>query len=309
MAVLFHCPWANAEAWIEALRAALPEGELRVWPGVGDPAEIDFAMVWQLPHGVLAGLPNLKGVSSLGAGVDGVLDDPSLPPGLPVARLVDPIMADRMAEYVAGHVLRHHLRLDDYRAQAAERRWQRHPARDARDVTVGLLGLGALGRRCAERLAGLGFRVAGWTRTAREVAGIAVFSGADGLAAMLPDCQQLVCLLPLTAKTRRILDARLFAQLPAGAALINCARGQHLDEAALLAALDDRRLAAATLDVFETEPLPLEHPFWRHPRITVTPHVSSLSEPASGARILAEQAARIRRGEPLRDLADRAAGY
>ena len=308
MAILFHCPWANAEAWRRLIAEALPEAELRTWPEVGEPSEIAFAMVWQPPAGALAGLPRLRGVCALGAGVDALLRDPTLP-DVPLARLVDPLMAERMAEYVVGQALRHHLRTDGYAAQQRAVQWRRLPCKDAGDRTVGMLGLGASGRRAAERLKLQGFRVAGWSRTAQRLDGVACHHGGAGLDALLRKAEILVCLLPLTAETRGVLDAGLFARLPEGAALINVARGAHLVEADLLAALDSGRLSGATLDVLTEEPPPPDHPFWRHPNILLTPHVSSLSEPRTGAAILAEQYRRAMRGEPMRDLVDRQAGY
>lgn len=308
MAILFHCPWPNAEEWRRLIASALPEAEIKVWPEVGDPSAVDLAMVWRPPPGALAGLPNLKGVCALGAGVDDLLRDPDLPP-VPIARLVDPLMADRMAEYVVGHALRHHLRTDEYAAQQRAGIWRRLPYKDAGERTVAVLGLGALGARAAQRLSAQGFRVIGWSRSAKEIAGVDCRSGDEGLAALLPEAEILVCLLPLTAATRGLLDARLFARLPDGAALINVARGAHLVEADLLAALDSGKLSGATLDVFAEEPLPPAHPFWRHPKILVTPHVSSLSEPRTAAPILAAQYRRAMRGEPMRDLVDPAAGY
>lgn len=309
MAILIHCPWPNAQVWLDRLRAALPDTEIRVWPELGEPDEIDFAMVWQLPAGVLSTLPNLKGACSLGAGVDHFLEDPGLPRDLPVARLVDPLMADRMAEYVAGHVLRYHLRSDDYAAQQRQGIWERLPQKDAPARTVSILGLGHLGTVCAKQLSSLGFRTCGWSRSAKHVAGVETFHGADGLAAMLRQTEILVCLLPLTAETRGVLNAETFERLPRGAALINVARGDHLVDADLLAALTSGQLCGATLDVFRDEPLPAAHAFWRHEKILVTPHVSSLSEPATAAVILAEQYYRCRRGAPMRDLVDLSAGY
>ena len=267
MAILIHCPWPNAQVWLDRLRAALPEAEIRVWPELGATGEIDFAMVWQLPAGVLSTLPNLKGVCSLGAGVD------------------------------------------HFAAQQRQGVWERLPQKDAPARTVGILGLGHLGTVCAKQLSSLGFRTCGWSRSAKQVAGVETFHGADGLTSILRQTEILVCLLPLTAETRGILNAETFAQLPRGAALINVARGDHLVDADLLAALTSGRLCGATLDVFRDEPLPAAHAFWRHDKILVTPHVSSLSEPATAATILAEQYHRCRRGEPMRDLVDLSAGY
>ena len=306
MAIHFECPWPNAPDWLAALRDLLPAEDIRVWPEVGEASEIDLAIIMAGPPEALAGYPNLQAVLCLGAGVDQFMADPAFPKQVPVARLIDPLLASRMAEYVAGHVLRHHLRFDLYREQQARAHWQRHPARDAGSIGVGILGLGQLGAAAAAKLAGLGFRVYGWSRGPKRIDTITCHTD---LAAMLPKCDALVCLLPLTDATRGILNADLFAALPVGAHVINCARGAHVVQADLIAALDRGHLAAVTLDVFEIEPLAADHPFWRHPKITVTPHVSSLSDIASGTAILAEQIARLRRGERLKDLVDASKGY
>jgi len=309
VAILFHCPWENADDWFEALAAEMPGEDLRRWPDAGAPAEIDFAIVWQMPPGVLRSFPNLKGISSMGAGVDGLVTDTTLPPGVPVCRLVDPVMAARMAEYVAATVLYYHLRQHDYAAQQAATQWVRLAPADAPQRPVGLLGLGQLGLAAAQALNGLGFDVAAWTRSPRRLDGIAGFSGADGFAALLARSEILIALLPHTPETSGILNASAFAAMPRGSFVINCARGELIVDDDLLAALDAGQLAGATLDVMRTEPLPPEHPFWRHPKVRVTPHVSSLSEPTTGVRILAEQVRRARRGEPLEHRVDVGRGY
>lgn len=306
MAILFHTPWENAPIWLEALGRELPEQEIRVWPETGRPEDIAFAIVWNLPTGALDGCDNLQGVCSLGAGVDHVA---GLPPGVPLARLVDPLMAERMAEHVCGHVLHHHLGTGHYLRQQAAGEWRQRPRRDARDVTVGILGLGSLGRVCALRLAALGFRVVGWSRTPQTLAQVDCRFGAAMLPTVLGQSDFLVCLLPLTDDTRGLLDAERLALLPRKAVVINCARGAHVVADDLMAALDSGHLAGASLDVFETEPLPEGHAYWRHPGIVVTPHVSSLSEPRTGARILAAQVRRCLAGEDMEHLVDRTAGY
>jgi len=309
VAILFHCPWENADDWFAALQAEMPGEDLRRWPDAGDVAEIDFAIVWQLPPGALRSFPNLKGISSMGAGVDGLVADTTLPDGVAVCRLVDPIMAARMAEYVAATVLYYHLRQHEYAAQQAATRWQRLPPRDAPARPVGLLGLGQMGLAAAGALASLGFQVGAWSRSGVNAAGIDSFSGVDGLAALLGRSEIVVALLPHTPETTGLLDAAAFAAMPAGACVINCARGELIVDDDLLAALDAGKLGGATLDVMREEPLPSAHPFWRHPKIRLTPHVSSLSEPTSGVRILAEQVRRARRNEPLQHQVDIARGY
>lgn len=309
MAILFHCPWDNADQWLAALRAALPKDEFRIWPDVGEPKEIDFAMVWEIPHGVLAEFPNLLAISSLGAGADALLADPDLPRNIPIARLVDPRMADRMAEYVCATVLYHHLGLDVYAEQQSREFWQRHQAMDARDRTVALLGLGQMGQRCALRLGALGFNLLGWSRTAKEINGMRCTHGRERLDEVLQSADITVVLLPLTEQTEDLLDRVAFNTMPRGACLINCSRGEIVVEDHLISALNNGRLRGATLDAFRTEPLPRGHPLWQHAKIRATPHIASLSAPGTAALILADQVRRARNRQRLLDLVDIKHGY
>jgi len=309
MALLFLSEIDPARAWVPALEAALPGLEVRVWPEIGDPADVAYALVWSPPPGLLARLPNLKAVFSLGAGLDHLFRDPALPADVPVVRMVDPGLTRSMTEYVALRVLDWHRQAAAYRAQQARAEWRplRQPL--APDRRVGVLGLGMMGGAAARALAGLGFAVAGWSRTARAETGIDAFHGAEGLAPFLARSEILICLLPLTPATAGILNAETFARLPRGAHLINAGRGAHLVEADLLAALDDGQLAGAALDVFAEEPLPPDHPFWRHPAITVTPHVAAIARPRTAAPVIAEAIRRIEAGEPPPHAVDRARGY
>ncbi len=309
MVVLFLSAVDSAADWQAELGRLLPDLELRVWPDLGDPTESEAALVWRPPPGLLDRLPNLKLILSLGAGVDHILADPSLPPGVPVVRLVDPYMTAAMSEYVQLQVLRLHRQDPAYLEQQRARRWRTLPQPNAAERRVGVLGLGVLGSDAALKLKVLGFDVAGWSRSERKLPGIATFCGADGLEALLRRSEILVCLLPLTPATAGILDARLFGLLPRGAALVNCARGGHLVEADLLAALDGGRLSAAVLDVFRDEPLPPEHPFWAHPRILVTPHVAAATHPPSAAAAVADNLRRLREGRPLLNRVDVSVRY
>ncbi len=305
MRLLFLSAIDAAPLWSTALQRLLPELEIRVWPELGDPRDIDAALVWQPPPGLLATLPNLKLILSLGAGVDHILADPQLPGDVPIVRLVDPYMTTAMSEYVLFQVLRLHRQDLAYAAQQRERRWRPLPQANASSRRVGLLGLGALGGDAARKLRALGFDVAGWSRTRRVMPGIACYEGANGLASLLARSEILVCLLPLTPATTGILDARLFAALPQGASLVNCGRGAHLVERDLLAALESGQLSAAVLDVFRDEPLPPEHPFWGHPRIVVTPHVAAYTHAPTAASVVAEALRRLRDGHPLLNQVDR----
>ncbi|MCP5367253.1 MAG: glyoxylate/hydroxypyruvate reductase A [Hyphomicrobiales bacterium] len=306
MAILIKSP--RAERWIDAVRHHRPDEELRIWPQVGDAADIEFAVVWQPEPGDLARYPNLRAVFSMGAGVDHILADPHLPAGLPIVRLVDSTMTRGMVEYVLHWVLHHHRDFGRY-AAAQPGDWTAHPQIPAPQRRVGVMGLGELGGAAARTLARLGFDTAGWSRTERQIEGITCFHGEPGRAHFLARTEILVCLLPLTPATENILDSALFAALPPGAALIHCGRGPHLVEADLLAALDTGHLAAATLDVFPTEPLPPAHPFWTHPRVTVTPHMASLGVARSAAAGFSEAIDLLRAGKLPGNLVDRAAGY
>ena len=289
MAILFHCPWDNSDQWLAALQGALPNDEFRIYPNLGEVEEIDFAMVWQLPHGVLSGLPNLLGVCSLGAGVDALVEDPDLPRNIPIARLVDPLMMDRMAEYVCAVVLRHHLGLDVYNEQQNRQIWRRNPTTDARDRTVALLGMGQMGRCCAERVGALGFKVIGWSRGPKKMDGVECFHGRDRLDGVLQASSIVVILLPSTEQTINLIDKVALNAMPKDAILVNCSRGEIVVDDDLISALDSGHLRGATLDAFRQEPLPSGHPFWQHPKICVTPHIASLSAPDTAALILADQ--------------------
>jgi glyoxylate/hydroxypyruvate reductase A len=309
MALLFKSEVDRADLWAEALRASAPGLEVRVWPEVGAPAEIDYALVWKPPPGLLKSLPNLKLIFSLGAGVDHLTSDPELPEGLPVLRMVEPGLTGGMTEYVVMSVLMHHRLMVDYAAMQRDKVWEILPAPLAAERKVGIMGLGVLGADAAAALVGLGFDVAGWSRSPKSLPGVASFHGAEGLGPFLARSEILVCLVPLTAETWGILNADTLAQLPQGAALINVGRGELLVEDDLLPALDSGQVSAATLDVFAAEPLPPEHPFWSHPRVVMTPHCASITVPESGARAVVENIRRFEAGEALLHVADLARGY
>jgi glyoxylate/hydroxypyruvate reductase A len=308
MALLFLSADDPAEAWCKALRRHMPALDIRVWPETGDPEEIEVALIWQPPPGELARFPKLKAILSLGAGIDRLLADPTLP-DLPLARMVDPSLTRTMGDYVLLAALRHHRRFDCFERAQRERRWDFHLPEPTASKTVGVMGLGELGAHAAGRLAAHGFETVGWSRTARHLAGVTCLAGAEQLDRFLARSEILVCLLPLTAETRGVLNRELFEKLPDGACLINAARGAHLVEADLIAALDRGKLAGATLDVFEAEPLAEESPLWAHSKILITPHVASYCEPETAAEGVAENIRRALAGEPLRHQVDRPRGY
>jgi glyoxylate/hydroxypyruvate reductase A len=308
MVLLFYSRDDDPSAWRRELERRLPGLEVRAWPEAGDPAAIDAALVWRPPPGLLRSLPNLKAVLSLAAGVDSLLADPSLPE-VPLCRLVDPSLTRTMSEFVLLQVLKYHRALDRYARRQRVGFWRLELPSPPSSTRVGVMGLGELGGDAARVLVRHGFAVRGWSRSTRTIDGVACFAGETGLAPFLAETDILVCLLPLTETTRGILDDRLFERLPEGARLINVARGAHLVEADLLAALDRGHLAHASLDVFGEEPLPAGHPFWRHPRIDVTPHAASYGLPESAADAVAENLRRLDAGQPLLHVVERARGY
>ena len=305
MRVVFYCPWANAETWLSELRACAPELTFVAWPELDDSAPIEAAVVWRPPAGMLRQLPSLRVVCVMGAGVDYLFGPGIEPPNVPIVRLVDPVMTERMASYVLAAILYHQRQLGRYRAQQAHRVWRQSMHKDTSEVRVGIMGLGAMGRASAALLGAVGYDVAGWSRRPTSLAGVRCYAGRDQWRPFLARSDVLICLLPLTPATCGILSRATFDALPEGAVVINAARGEHLIEADLIAALDAGRLAGAVLDVFSIEPLPKDHPLWRDPRVLITPHVASLSNPASGAAQIAAALRAIRAGRAPAHLVDR----
>ncbi|MFQ5786139.1 MAG: 2-hydroxyacid dehydrogenase [Alphaproteobacteria bacterium] len=299
----------DAGEWRALMGRLLPGVDFRVWPEVGDPADIEMAIAWKAPLGALKSLPNLRLVCSLGQGVDHLFAHGDLPAGVAVVRLVDESMRRQMTAYVLAAVLGRLCRMEDYARLQAGRRWRALEPHDPAATRVGVMGLGALGGDVAEKLVALGFRVSGWSRCLKRIDGVDGFAGRETLAEFLGPCDIVCCLLPLTAETRDVLDARAFAAMKPGAYLINAARGHHVVETDLIAALDDGRLAGATLDVFRTEPLPADSPLWTHPKVTVTPHASSVTLARSCAGQIAENYRRLHDGRPLLNPVDPARQY
>ncbi len=293
-------------AWEPALEAAFTEAGLDVSLAADHPpASVD--VIVYAPNPELSDFRpyrSARAVLSLWAGVESIVGNATLTQ--PLARMVDPGLTEGMVEYVTGHVLRHHLGIDGY---LGARAWHPDVPPLARSRRVGILGLGALGAACATALAQLNFDVTGWSRRPKAIDAVRCLRGDDGLARILERSDILVLLLPLTAETRNLIDAAALACLPEGAVLLNPARGALLIDADLVAALDAGRLSHATLDTFRTEPLPADHPFWTHPKITITPHVASATRPETAARVIAENTRRAMAGKPLLHLVDRATGY
>ena len=312
-AILLAVTGIDPASWEARFRALAPDRDIRLWPEhLGDPADIAYACAWQAPRGLLATIPNLRAIFSLGAGVDHLLTEPALP-AVPVVRIVDPDLTMRMTEYVVLHVLMHHRRQRQYDAQQRDRVWHEHGQPPASAVTVGVMGLGVLGCAAAQALARLGFRTAGWSRMAKAVPGVETFHGSAGLDTFLGRTEILVCLLPATPATQGILRLDLLRKLKrdgaASACLINAGRGALQIDADILAALEEGSLAAATLDVFPTEPLPAASPLWTHPRVTITPHCAAASDPRALAANILRQIDRLEKGLSLEHVVDRATGY
>jgi glyoxylate/hydroxypyruvate reductase A len=304
----------DPKEWAERFQGLSPAREVRIWPdGVGDPRDFTFACVWMPPHGVLATFPNLQAIFSLGAGVDQLLADHSLP-HVPIVRIVDPDLTMRMREYVALHVLLHHRRQHLYLAQQRGRLWQDHDQPAANEVTVGIMGLGTLGRDAAATLKRIGFQVVGWSRRPKELSDIETFHGAAGLDPFLARSEILVVLLPATPATEGILRLSLFRKLKrdgalGGAYLINAGRGKLQIDSDIQVALDEGSLDGASLDVFPSEPLSRESSLWSHPKVTITPHNAAASVPRTLVANILTQIERYEAGHPLSNVVDRDAGY
>jgi glyoxylate/hydroxypyruvate reductase A len=308
-AVLFHSLNESSVEWGAALKERIPNLDFRVWPDVGDPKEIEFALLWALPPGSLVSMTNLRCICSLGQGVDHVFLDPDLPLDAKVMRLVDPWMARAMSEWMLLNILRFHRQGPEYQELERQRVWKVLPAPETSERRVGVLGLGALGADTASKVAALGFDVAGWSRTRKLIGSVESFHGKDQLEAFLSRTDILCCLLPLTPETAGIIRVDTLAALPKGAFVINAGRGQHVVDEDLLAALDSGHIAGAALDVFHQEPLPPEHPFWAHPKVQVWPHVSAPSNANSAAAQVADAIEKVFAGLDPNNLVDRERQY
>lgn len=309
MRAVFISSHDDPAAWKTAMASALPELKLDIWPAVSEPEKVEIALVWKPPPGVLAQFIHLRLICGLGQGVDFLFDDPSLPQGVPITRLVDLDLIAQMSEYVCAATLWHHRRFEDYRAFQHAADWQPLTPPKTSACRVGILGLGSIGQDIAQKLAYLGFPVQGWSRSPKTISGIDCFAGDGQLRDFLASSNVLVCVLPLTTTTRGILNRTHLNCLPSGALLINVARGGHVVEDDLLAALDSGHLAGAVLDVFGQEPLPAAHPFWRHPKVVVTPHIAGLTRPETAARQIADNIRRLQQGQPLCNQVERSRQY
>lgn len=306
MKIIFCCTDTKAEPWLQGLAAALPGADISVWqPGA---PQADYAVVWAPPQQFMDEQPGLKALFNIGAGVDALLKL-RLPPGALVVRLDDAGMAVQMAEYVCHAVIRHFREFDAYEADMAAGRWGYRKPRLRSDFPIGVMGLGVLGERVAKALAQFDFPVNGWSRSPKAIDGVHAFTGVDQFNDFLAASRMLVNLLPLTRDTADVINKDTLGRLQPGAYVINVARGAHLVEDDLLAAIDSGHVAGATLDVFRTEPLPAGHAFWNHPRITITPHTSARTLREESIAQIARKMAALERGDPVAGVVDAARGY
>ena len=309
MDIIFHSAGANPELWQNALLQAMPDAKLRIWQE-GDTAAADYALVWKPPAAMLRDRSDLKAIFNLGAGVDAILQlGDALPAGVPVIRLDDAGMGIQMAEFVAHAVLRYFRRFDEYAMQNSVHAWHFLKPFDKQDFSIGVLGLGVLGNRIIDALRSFDFPINGWSRTQKNLAGVHCYAGRDQLDQFLQASKVLVVILPLTIETENLLDHAKLSQMPRGSYVINVARGAHLIETDLLALIQEGHISGATLDVFREEPLPLAHPFWSEPRISITPHISALTMRDESARQIAMKIQAMQHGQPVIGVVDPQRGY
>jgi len=301
--ILFYTAGDNAAAWIDAVSKALPEARIHLWSGA--PVEsARYALVWKPPPELVWELGKTKAVFNLGAGVDALANEPKLPRHVPLVRLEDAGMAKQMAEYVTYAILRRYREFDAYAEQQSRAVWRSRPRLDKRDFVIGILGMGVLGCSVAAALAPFDFALRGWSRTVKTVSGVESYAGSAGLDAFLGGCRVLVCLLPLTPDTRGLLNRETLSRLPQGAYVVNVSRGGLVVDDHLRALIDDGHISGAMLDVFQDEPLAPTHPFWHHPKISVTPHVSAVTLIDESVAQIANKIRRLEAGLPITGIVD-----
>ncbi|WP_242929205.1 2-hydroxyacid dehydrogenase [Pontibacter vulgaris] len=295
--------------WVNALKEKRPGLDVRVYPDAGSPEEVEFVLSWNHPMGVFKQFPNLKCIASTGAGVDHILKDPELPEQVQITRIVDENLTRDMTMFTTALVLNYMRGLYQYKAAENIKEWKPKRYLTAKDVTIGVMGIGELGASVAGQLSSIGFKVNGWARTEKQLQSINVFAGNAALDDFLATADILICLLPLTKETANILNKSTFSKLPKNAFVINVARGEHLVDNDLIEMIDLGHLAGASLDVFRQEPLPESHPFWAHPKINITPHIASITNPETAVTQILENYDRLQNNQPLLNVVSQTKGY
>ena len=310
MNLLFLSKTDNSREWRDVLLKEIPELNFLIWPAQCEPKEkVDYILAWNPPLGEIKKFPNLKAVLSLGAGVDGLLNDPNLPRHIPIIRLIDSNLTRGMTEYIIFWTLFYHRRMGDYHKLMKKGNWSQFPQTETAKKRVGILGAGELGLDAARHLKLLNFDVAIWSKNLKSIKDMHCFTDKSGFESILKHSEILICLLPLTTETANILNKDAFELMPKGSVIINCGRGGHLVETDLLDVIDSGQLHAATLDVFRQEPLPPNHPFWARENIFLTPHMASLTFPRSAARSISHSIRQIESGQIPSNTVDLDRGY
>ena len=309
MPISIICQNKDPLPWLKALKDFDSSLDVRIFPRDENREEIEFVLAWSQPKGVFNDYPYLRCIMSMGAGVDKLVEDPSISCNVTVARIIDSELIDSVVEYVLAAVMCYVRNLKDYHENKQEKLWEQISYRNVKNVNVGVMGLGSIGCAAAEKLLQVGFRVSGWSRSRKVLNGIKTFYGKELLEKFLSNTEVLICLLPLTSSTRRIINRSTLSQLPKGAYFINVARGEHVVEEDLLWMVNSKHISGAFLDVFCEEPLPKKHPFWKHKRIIVTPHIAGLTNPKSVAPQIVDNYRRLKTGKPLINQVDIERGY
>ncbi len=305
MSVIVISPGRDPEAWVQELKNQHPGMKIIAYPEEHDKEEVEYAITWKHPRGIFKNYPNLKVIASMGAGVDHITSDPEIPENVTITRIIDDQLTVDMSAFVLALVMNH---LRDLSFHHNHTSWKPTDYLRIEDQHIGVMGVGVLGSAVVKTLTKVGFKVSGWATQTKQGAAVPIF-GEDQLDEFLNQTNILVCLLPLTQQTENILNKELFQKLPKGAYIINVARGQHLVEHDLLEMVDTGHLSGASLDVFRKEPLPEEHPFWKNPRIKITPHIASVTDPKKVVPQLVENYIRMTEGEPMKNIVKREKGY
>lgn len=309
MSILIVSLGRNLDTWIEALKKTDPSVPVLKPDQVTNPSEITFALAWNHPPGMFRDYPNLGCISSFGAGVDHLVQDPDIPAHVAIARIIDPLLSQDMYEFALAVTMKHFRRLSVFFRYQLEKQWKKHRYQRIKDVKVGVMGTGMIGDHVAKQFRKVGFEVIGWGRTYREETNYKRYYGLDQLNTFLAETDILICLLPLTDSTKGIINHDLLMTLPQGAYVINLGRGPHVVDEDLIRVIDDGHIAGAHLDVFDPEPLPAEHPFWSHPKIDITPHVASITDPYVLASQVIDNYHRLMNNKPLQHVISREKGY